>query len=282
MIRFVRDWRTWLLVPAVGGFGLLFLSPILFFFVVSFWEVKLFKLNPTFTFANYVRTYNEYFEVALFTFAIAALIATITTFLGFTFTYVIRFKAGKFGSVLLFGAIIALFGGYLAKVYAWKTILGKNGILNSALLGAGVIETPIQSFIFNPGAVVVTLSHWLLPLAILPIYGSLRGVQDLTLDAARDLGASPWQVFSGIILPQCRAGLFAAFAFCFLISAGDYVTPRLVGGPSTTMIGNYIESLFGFRFDWPLGSSMAFATLFCCIALLGFTNYLLFRARRRE
>ena len=93
-----------------------FSSPIVFFFVVSFWEVRLFKLNPTFTFANYVRTYEEYFEVALFTFGIAALIATITTFLGFTFTYVIRFKAGRFGPVLLFGAIIALFGGYLAKV----------------------------------------------------------------------------------------------------------------------------------------------------------------------
>ncbi len=281
-MRFVRDWRFWLLVPAVGAFALLFLSPLVFFFVVSFWEVKLFKLDPTFTLANYVRTYHEYFEVALFTFGIAALIATITTFLGFTFTYVIRFKAGRFGPVLLFGAIIALFGGYLAKVYAWKTILGTNGILNSALLGVGLIETPIQSFIFNPGTVVVALSHWLLPLAILPIYGSLRGVQDLTLDAARDLGATPWQVFAGIILPQCRAGLFAAFAFCFLISAGDYVTPRLVGGPSTTMIGNYIESLFGFRFDWPLGSSMAFATMFCCVALLAFTNYLLFRARRRE
>ncbi len=203
-MRLLRDKRLWLLAPALGAFALLFLSPVVFFFVVSFWEVKLFKLNPTFTLANYVRTYNEYFEVTLFTFGIAALIATITTFLGFTFTYVIRFKAGRFGTVLLFGAIIALFGGYLAKVYAWKTILGTHGILNTALLALGVIEAPIQSFIFNPGTVVVALSHWLLPLAILPIYGSLRGVQDLTLEAARDLGATPRQVFAGIILPSAR------------------------------------------------------------------------------
>lgn len=281
-MRVLRDLRLWLLTPSLGTFTLLFFAPITFFFVVSFWEVKLFKLRPTFTLENYVRTYNEYFEVALFTFGIAALIGIITTFLGFTFSYVIRFKAGRFGPVLLFGAIIALFGGYLAKVYAWKTILGTNGILNSALLVLGVIDEPIKSFIFNPGAVVVTLSHWLLPLAILPIYGSLRGVQDISLEAARDLGAKPWQVFIGIILPQCKAGLFAAFSFCFLISAGDYVTPRLVGGVSTTMIGNYIESLFGFRFDWPLGSSMAFATLFCCIGLLGFANFLLFRAWRHK
>ena len=281
-MRFFRDLRYWLLAPSLGAFALLFLSPIAFFFVVSFWEVRLFKLDPTFTLKNYVRTANEYFEVALFTFGIAGLIATITTFLGFTFTYVVRFKSGRFGQILLFGAIIALFGGYLAKVYAWKTILGTHGILNSALLGLGVIEAPVQSFIFNPGAVVITLTHWLLPLAVLPIYGSLRGVQDISLEAARDLGAKPWQVFTGIIVPQCKAGLFASFAFCFLISAGDYVTPRLVGGPSTTMIGNYIESVFGFRFDWPLGSSMAFATMFCCIALLAFTNFLLFRAWRRR
>ena len=281
-MRFFRDLRYWLLAPSLGAFALLFLSPIAFFFVVSFWEVRLFKLDPTFTLKNYVRTANEYFEVALFTFGIAGLIATITTFLGFTFTYVVRFKSGRFGQILLFGAIIALFGGYLAKVYAWKTILGTHGILNSALLGLGVIEAPVQSFIFNPGAVVITLTHWLLPLAVLPIYGSLRGVQDISLEAARDLGAKPWQVFTGIIVPQCKAGLFASFAFCFLISAGDYVTPRLVGGPSTTMIGNYIESVFGFRFDWPLGSSMAFATMFCCIVLLAFTNFLLFRAWRRR
>ena len=270
-----------LLLPSIAVFTVLFLTPLVYFFIVSFWEVKTFQMHATFTFKNYIDTFNEYAEVGLFTFAIAAVIASITTFLAFGFAYVVRFKAGRFGSILLFGAIIALFGGYLAKVYAWKTILGTNGILNTALLGLGIIDEPIKAFIFNPGTVVVTLTHWLLPLAVLPIYGSLRGVQDISLEAARDLGAKPQQVFMGVILPQCRTGLFASFAFAFLISAGDYVTPRLVGGPSTTMIGNYIESLFGFRYDWPLGSAMAFSTLFCCVALLAFTNLLLARARRK-
>lgn len=280
MIAFARRLNP-LVLPSIAVFTVLFLTPLVYFFIVSFWEVKTFQLHATFTFKNYIDTFNEYAEVGLFTFAIAAVIASITTFLAFGFAYVVRFKAGRFGSILLFGAIIALFGGYLAKVYAWKTILGTNGILNTALLGLGIIDEPIKAFIFNPGTVVVTLTHWLLPLAVLPIYGSLRGVQDISLEAARDLGAKPQQVFMGIILPQCRTGLFASFAFAFLISAGDYVTPRLVGGPSTTMIGNYIESLFGFRYDWPLGSAMAFSTLFCCVALLAFTNLLLARARRK-
>lgn len=273
--------RNILLVPSVAVFVGVFLTPILFFFVVSFWEVKLFDLEPAFTFRNYVRTYQEYLEVAGYTFLMAGTIATVTTLLAFGFAYVVRFKAGRLGTILLFGAIISLFGGYLAKVYAWKTILGTNGILNTTLLNLGLIEQPITAFIFNPGAVVVTLTHYLLPLAILPIYGALRGVRDITLEAARDLGSRPWEVFAHIILPQCRAGLFASFAFTFLISAGDYVTPRLVGGSSTTMIGNYIESLFGFRFDWPLGSAMSFSTLLCSVAILAFTSFLLARTRHK-
>ncbi|MGD9741593.1 MAG: ABC transporter permease [Dongiaceae bacterium] len=273
--------RSLLLVPSLAVFVGVFLAPTLFFFVVSFWRVSLFDLEPTFTLDNYLRTYEEYLEVGAYTFLMAGIIATATTVLAFAFAYVVRFKAGRFGTILLFGAIVSLFGGYLAKVYAWKTILGTNGILNTTLLNLGLIEQPITAFIYNPGAMVVTLTHYLLPLAILPIYGALRGVNDLTIDAARDLGSSPWEAFLYIILPQCRSGIFASFAFSFLIAAGDYVTPRLVGGSSTTMIGNYIESLFGFRFDWPLGSAMSFSTLFGCVAILLIANRLLATVRRK-
>jgi spermidine/putrescine transport system permease protein len=273
--------RSILLVPSALVFVGLFVLPMLYFFVVSFWQVSLFDLDRTFTVKNYIRTYQEYLAVAGFTFLIAGIIALLTTLVALGFAYAVRFKVGRFGTVLLFGALISLFGGYLAKVYAWKTILGTNGILNTALLNLGVIDEPSTALIFNPGAVVVTLTHYLLPLAILPIYGSLRGVSDLTIEAARDLGSTPIATFFNIILPQCRSGLIASFSFTFLIAAGDYVTPRLVGGPSTTMIGNYIESLFGFRFDWPLGSAMSFSTLFCCVAILAVTSHLLIKAQRR-
>lgn len=273
--------RSILLAPATLVFVGLFVAPMLYFFVVSFWQVSLFDLDRTFTVKNYVRTYQEYLGVAAQTFLIAGIIALVTTILALGFAYAVRFKVGRFGTILLFGALISLFGGYLAKVYAWKTILGTNGILNTALLNLGLIDQPSTALIYNPGSVVVTLTHYLLPLAVLPIYGSLRGISDLTIEAARDLGSTPVSTFFNIILPQCRAGLIASFSFTFLIAAGDYVTPRLVGGPSTTMIGNYIESLFGFRFDWPLGSAMSFATLFCCVAILAFTSLLLIRAQRR-
>jgi spermidine/putrescine transport system permease protein len=140
-------------------------------------------------------------------------------------------------------------------------VLGKDGILNSALLSLGLIDEPLTVFIYNPGAVVVTLTHFLLPLAVLPIYGSLRGIEDDVLEAARDLGARPRHAFRDIVLPLARPGLTTAFTLAFLIAAGDYVTPRFVGGPYTAMMGDFIETQFSLRFDWPMGSAMSFTIL---------------------
>src|SRR5258705_473169 len=124
----------------------------------------------------------------------------------------------------------------------------------------GLVSEPITVLLYNPGTVVVTLANFLLPLAILPIYGSLRGVQEIELEVARDLGASGWRVLVDILVPRCRAGLVTAFAFSFLIACGDWVTPILVGG-KMSMIGNLIAHQFGEFFDWPLGAAMSFSVL---------------------
>jgi spermidine/putrescine transport system permease protein len=280
-MSFLRNRGNLLLLPSLAIFGVLFAAPISLFFVISFWRVKLRRMIPDFTFENYVETFNEYFEVAVFTFTIALTIAVLTTVLAFGFAYIIRFKAGRFGPLLLFIALVTLFGGYLMKVYAWKTILGTDGILNTLLLGIGVISEPLTIFLYNPGSVVVTLVHFLLPLAILPIFASLRGIKDITLEAARDLGANPRQIFLGVLLPQCRQGLLAAFAFTFLIAAGDYVTPRFLGGPHTSMLGNFIQSQFGLRFDWPLGAAMSFTILLVSLGMIVAVRVLLWLPRSR-
>jgi spermidine/putrescine transport system permease protein len=191
--------------------------------------------------------------------------------LGFLYAYLIRFKAGRYGPLLLFVALVTLFGGYLMKIYAWKTILGNEGIMNSALLGAGIIEEPFTALLYSPAAVVVTLVNFLLPLAVLPIYGALRGIRDIEVDAARDLGARPVRILRDVIVPRSRAGLVAAFVFSFLIAAGDYVTPLLVGG-KMTMIGNLIAPQFGQFFNWPLGAAMSYAVLFIALVVVGVAN----------
>jgi spermidine/putrescine transport system permease protein len=228
---------------------------------MSFWSARAMKIRPDFTFENYIETWQKYADVAAATLGIAAATALLTTAVAFGFAYLIRFRAGRLGMPLLFITLITLFGGYLVKIYAWKSVLGKDGILNSALLSLGLIDQPLTIFIYNPGAVVVTLTHFLLPLAVLPIYGSLRGIEDDVLEAARDLGARPRHAFRDIVLPLARPGLTAAFTLAFLIAAGDYVTPRFVGGPYTAMMGDFIETQFSLRFDWPMGSAMSFSIL---------------------
>ncbi|MGH6719424.1 MAG: ABC transporter permease [Alphaproteobacteria bacterium] len=273
--------RHAMLAPAAAVFAFLFAAPFAFLFVISFWRVKTFKLRPDFTLANYAETFDKYLDPLIFTVAIAFAIATLTTILAFAYAYLIRFRAGRFGNALLMITLITLFGGYLVKIYAWKTILGKEGILNSALLALGVVSEPLTIFIYNPGAVVVTLTHFLLPLAVLPIYGSLRGVRDITLEAARDLGAGSFRAFRDVVLPQSLPGLSAAFAFCFLISAGDYVTPRYVGGPYTSMIGDFIEGQFSLKFDWPAGAAMSFSILAACLGAVLVVRLVLGLARPR-
>lgn len=260
--------RLWLLAPSTAIFLGLFVAPFGVLFVVSFWSKKLLRVVPDFTLKNYVAAVERYGDVALNTLGIAACTALATTALAFLFAYVIRFKAGRYGDALLFVSLITLFGGYLVKVYAWKTILGKEGILNSALLALGAIDEPVGAFIYNAGAVIVALVHFLLPLALLPVYASMRNVADITLEAARDLGARPWRVVLGIVLPQCRAGLLAALVFTFLIAVGDYVTPQFLGGTTGAMIGVFIGNQFSIRFDWPLGSAMSFTLLALCLALV--------------
>ena len=263
-----------LILPSLAVLGLLYVGPILYFLVVSFWRVENYKITPAFSFDNYVEFFDEYRGIGLLTIRLALFTALATTVLGFAYAYIVRFKAGRWGPLLLFAALITLFGGYLMKIYAWKTILGIEGILNSAFISLGVIAEPITVLLYNPGTVVVTLTNFMLPLAILPIYAALRGVQDIELESARDLGARPLRVIVDIVVPRCRAGLVAAFAFSFLIASGDWVTPILVGG-KMTLIGNLIAHQFGEFFDWPLGAAMSFVVLASGALVLALANLLM-------
>jgi spermidine/putrescine transport system permease protein len=262
--------RAWpFLAPAVTLATALFLAPMLLLFAVSFWSVKSFKLTPGFGFAAWARFIENYGGLALYSIAIGLAVAAICTGLGLAFAYAVRFRAGHFADALIFATLVTLFGGYLVKIYAWKSILGADGLFNQALIGLGIIDEPTPLLLYNRGAVIVALVHFLLPMAILPIYGALRNIPIDLVEAARDLGASGGQAFRGIVVPQIRTGLFAAFAFCFLLAAGDYVTPLLIGGAGGSMLGQFIALEFSTRFNWPAGAAMSFGLLAACIAVLG-------------
>jgi len=272
--------RALLMAPATAIFSVLFVLPLAYFFVISFWRKVLFAMQPDFAFVNYGQVYDQHRATLVFTLGLAFIVAVLTAALGFVYAYIIRFKAGRWGPALLFISLITMFGGYLVKIYAWMTILGIKGVLNSALLALGVIDEPLTWLYYNAGAVVVTLVNFSLPLAILPIYASMRGITDIELEAARDLGAGGWRSFSDIVVPRSRVGITAAFGLTFLLAGGDYLTPQLVGG-KVNMIGVQIAAQFGLIFNWPMGAAMSFVTLGSSSVVALFTIWLFSQWRPR-
>lgn len=268
--RIRASWRDLALMgPAMAVLGLLFLMPLVWFLVVSFYQVKLFQMIPDASLANYAKVLADYAGPILFTAAIAAAIAAITTFFAFVVAHLIWSRGGAFGAFLLGATLLTLFGGYLVKIYAWRTILGREGVINATLVGLGITDQPIDALLYSPTAVVLVLVSYLLPFAILPLYGALRAVDPVSLEAARDLGATPTGVLRDAVLPLCVPALVTSFALCFLLTAGDFVTPRLVGGTQTFMMGNFIESQFGLRMNVPLGAAMTFTTLLTSVCVIG-------------
>jgi spermidine/putrescine transport system permease protein len=269
-----------LILPAGLIYVGLFVAASFYFFLLSFWRVRFFRVVPDFTLQNYVRTFTTHLGSAETTLLIAFAIALSATLLGFYYAWLIRFRAGSWGPALLFIALVTLFGGYLMKIYAWKTMLGGDGAINTALMALGLIRQPIEMLLYSPLAVVITLTHFLLPFAILPIFAALRGVTDAEIDSARDLGAGGYAVLTDVVVPRARAGIMAGFSLCFLISVGDYLTPMLVGG-KMAMFGQLIAPQFGTFFNWPMGAAMSFSILAVSLVILGLVYAALSRIGRR-
>jgi spermidine/putrescine transport system permease protein len=252
--------------PALAVWLVLFVVPATYFVVISFWSVRARVMRPDFTGKNYIATFRDYGDVLVNTLAIALAVALITTALAYAFAFAIRFRAGRWGNALLMVTLVTLFGGYLVKIYAWKSILGRDGVINSALLALGLIDQPLTAFIYSTNGVIVTLTYFLLPFAILPIYGAMRAIPDSLVEAARDLGAGRLRSALDVVLPLSERGISVAFLLTFLITVGDYVTPRYVGG-GASMMGHFIETQFSFGFNWPMGSAMSFTIMTASLAV---------------
>jgi spermidine/putrescine transport system permease protein len=252
------------LLPAAAFYAAFFFAPMLFLLVLSFWQAQGFNLIPDLTFANYQRiaTSALYQTLIVRTVIVGLSTACIVVPLAFVLSYLMRFVLERRGQIILQLVLLSLFSGYLVRIYAWRTILGRQGLLNSALEWLGVIDEPLQFLIYSNFAVVVTLVGLLLPLALLPIYSSMANVSRDYLEVARDLGSRRMHLVRTVLLPMTLPGVGAAFAFSFLLAAGDFVTPALVGGTQSIMIGNVIADQFrGVGANWPLGAALAFVMI---------------------
>jgi spermidine/putrescine transport system permease protein len=175
--------------------------------------------------------------------------------------YFVAFRVEKSKFVWLVLLTIPFWTSYLLRVFAWKVILGYNGVVNSGLMSLGLIHQPLEFLLYNPTAVVVALAHAWAPFAILPIYVSLEKIDRSLLEAAADLGDGTVRRFFRVTLPLSMPGVIAAAVVIFVPTTGDYVTPSLVGGSNGVMIANIIEVQFDKVGNWPLGAALAMASM---------------------
>ena len=226
----------------------------------SFWTQDYLTLITEPTIANYREAWEEplYGLLLRRSLIIAALVTLATVVLAFPIAYYVSFnvRPGR-KSLWLFLITIPFWTSYLIRVFLWKVILGFNGVLNSGLQGIGVIEEPLTFILYNANAVVITLAHAFAPFAILPIFVALERIDRSLLEASRDLGESKLMTFWRVTLPLAMPGVVAAVLIVFIPTIGDYVTPRLVGGPEGTMIANMIQVQFLRLYNAPMGAALA-------------------------
>ena len=201
-------------------------------------------------------------------------VTAFSLLLGYPLAYFLSFRCGIQKNILYQMVIVPLWVSYLVRGYAWKTILGSEGILNSFLQYAHMTHGPVSFLLYSPFAVVLMLTHIYTPFVFLPIYASLEHIPRPLIEASQDLGATPAQSFLKIILPLSMPGLIAGATFAFVLSLGDFLAPLMVGGPSSTMIANIVQSLFGAAYDWPLGAAIAVGILVVTMGLLVFSEKL--------
>ena len=259
-----------LMTPTLLVMICLMCLPLFMLIAYSFWTQNYLDIDKTFTLANYHAFFQKPIYIALMMKSIRmSLYCTFATLiLAYPMAYFIAFKVKKNKLVWLILITVPFWTSYLLRVFAWKVILGYNGVINSGLISMGLLEEPLQFLLYNPTAVVLTLAHAWAAFAILPIYVSLEKIDRSLLEAATDLGDKPSERFWRVTWPLSIPGVIAAGLLVFIPTVGDYVTPRLVGGTTGIMIGNIVQSQFGKANNWPMGAALSVISMILIATLV--------------
>ncbi|WP_425437183.1 ABC transporter permease [Oceaniglobus roseus] len=253
--------RGLLMVSPPALYALLLLAvPLAAILAFSFWSQDFLTIDFTPTLKNYREAFSEplYMQLMLRSVLIAGSVTLATVILAFPIAYFVSFHVPPHRkSLWIFLITIPFWTSYLIRVFLWKVILGYNGVLNTTLQGLGITDEPLTFILYNANAVVITLAHAFAPFAILPIFVSLEKIDRSLLEASRDLGENHVMTFLRVTLPLAVPGIVAAVLIVFIPTIGDYVTPRLVGGPDGLMIANMIQTQFLKLNNAPMGAALA-------------------------
>jgi spermidine/putrescine transport system permease protein len=269
-----RAYKSAVAIPPIVWVTLFLLLPYALMFAHSFWSVESGVIVRDWSLHNYATLVRNpvYAEVLLRSAMIAASVTLLSVLLGFPLAYYLSFRAGVRKELLYQLVIVPLWVSYLVRGYAWKTILGTEGVLNGFLRYLHLTAQPVEFFLYSSFAVVLTLTHIYTPFVFLPIYASLEHIPRPLLEASADLGAPPRVTFWRVILPLSIPGLAAGATFAFVLTFGDFLAPLLVGGSSGIMISNVVQTLFGAAYQWPLGAAISICMLALVVSVLAATE----------
>ncbi len=271
-----RLYKLVISLPPLAWVILFLLVPYALMFAHSFWQVTDGVIIHSWNLQQYKELFSNSLYATVFfrTLRIAASVTLLSLLLGYPLAYFLSFHAGQRKELLYQLVIVPLWVSYLVRGYAWKTILGTDGVLNGALQYLHITHEPVSALLYSPFAVILMLTHIYTPFVFLPIYASLEHIPRPLLEASHDLGANPRSTFFRVVLPLSMPGLLAGATFAFVLTLGDFLAPLLVGGSSSNMIANIVQSLFGAAYDWPLGAAISVFILIITVSLLFFTERL--------
>ena len=277
--------RGWTLLAPPGFYALLLLAvPLATILAYSFWSQDFLEIDTTFTFANYREAFQDplYRQLMLRSVWISGAVTLATVVTAFPIAYFVSFHVPPRRKALwIFLITVPFWTSYLIRVFLWKVILGYNGVLNTSLVGLGIIDEPLSFILYNANAVIITLAHAFAPFAILPIFVALEKIDRSLLEASRDLGETHLTTFLRVTLPLAMPGVVAAALIVFIPTIGDYVTPRLVGGPDGLMIANMIQTQYLRLNDAPMGAALAVLAM-AVVSVISAVIFLLSRLLARS
>lgn len=241
----------------------LFVAPLLILAVYSFLTAGLFTVSGPLTWANYLEALDNKAanSLAKNSLLIGLLAASCAVLCGVPVAFWLRYYAKKWAMVVLLLITASMFASYLVRIYAWRSILGGNGLLNSGLISLGVLHHPLTFILYSRFSVVVALVHIYLPYVVLVLYAGLRPINPDYFEAAQDLGANSFRRWTKVVLPLLARELATAWIFVFILAAGDYVTPQFLGGTNGSMLGVLVQQSFNVNGNYASGAAISLLML---------------------
>jgi spermidine/putrescine transport system permease protein len=251
------------LLPPLLWMSLLYFVPLALLISYSIWRLDSFEIVKQASWVNFqtIFTNTAYRTVILRTIATALVVTVIDSIIALPVGYFIAKYSGRYRGLLTILVILPLWSSYLVRVFAWKIILGYNGVLNTALMAIGILQEPSSVFLYNQFSTLLTFAHVWLPFMILPVITAFERLPNSLLEASADLNAPPLTTFRRVILPLVTPGVLAGSINVFALTMGDFITPSLVGSPNGILLGNVIASQFGVAYNWPLGAAFALVVM---------------------